>query len=304
MSDPDVLVIGAGISGLSVAGLLARKGVSVEVWEQSDHPGGKIQTRQQSGYLLEESASMVLNFRPEVNRFLATTQLDRHRVKRAHTEHRYLLRDGQLVGLPLTLRAMARSQVWGTSGKLRLLLEPFAGSGDSERETVTEFITRRLGRELLERAIEPFVAGPLASDPDRANAATTLPRLTGLEQRYGSITWGMLSNKLWRRRTATETEAFSFDGGMKRLIDVLGGSRNIRLRTDCGATELVPVKNGWIAVGLLSGKHHTLMARHIILCTPAQAAASLVAPLDVELGTLLGEIQYAPVSVVHMGFAG
>ena len=221
MSDPDVLIIGAGISGLSIAWLLAREGVSVEVWEQSDHPGGKIQTRQRSGYLLEESASMVLNFRPEVNRFLAAIQMDRHKVKRAHTEHRYLLRDDKLVELPLTLHAMAKSQVWSTSAKLRMLLEPFAGSGDSERETVTEFVTRRFGREILERAIEPFVAGPLASDPDRANAVTTLPRLTELEQRYGSITWGMLANKLWHRRTATETEAFSFDGGMKRLIEVL-----------------------------------------------------------------------------------
>ena len=303
MNDPEVLVVGAGISGLSIARLLAREGVSVEVWEQGDSLGGKIQTQQHSGYLVEESASMVLNFRPEVNRFLAATQLEQHKVKRAQTEHRYLLRDNQLVELPLRLRAMARSRVWSTSGKLRMLLEPFAGSGDSERETVTEFVTRRLGREVLEQAIEPFVSGPLASDADRANAAATLPRLTGLEQRYGSITGGMLASKLLHRRTAMETEAFSFDGGMKRLIEMLAVSPNVRLRTGLEVTELISGSDGWIAIGQSSGTQHTLMTRHIVLSTPAEVTASLTAPLDAELATLLREIQYAPVSVVHMGFA-
>ena len=303
MTDADVLVVGAGVSGLTIGWLLASEGLSVEVWEQDDRPGGKIQTRHQSGYLLEDSASMVMNFRPEVDRFFAATDMDRYKVKRAPTEHRYLLNDDRLVKLPLTLGAMVKSPVWSTADKLRMLFEPFAGAGDRDKETVSEFVTRRLGRKILEQAIEPFVAGPLASDPDRANATATLPRLTGLEQRYGSITLGMLMHKFLRRRTATETEAFSFEGGMTRLIEALVSTATIRLRTTYKATELVPANGGWTAIGVSSGAERTLRVRHVVLSAPADAAASLVTPLDVELGNLLREIEYAPVSVVHMGFA-
>ena len=89
MSDADVLIVGGGISGLTIGWLLANAGASVEVWEQSDNPGGKIQTQRRCGYLLEDSASMVLNFRPEVNRFLDAAGLKDHKLERAPTEHRF-----------------------------------------------------------------------------------------------------------------------------------------------------------------------------------------------------------------------
>jgi len=228
MTDADVLIVGGGISGLSIGWLLANAGVDVEVWEQSDQPGGKIQTQRRCGYLLEDSASMVLNFRPEVGRFLAAAGLNEHKIERAPTEHRYLLKDGDLVKLPLNFGAMIKSPVWNTGDKLRMMIEPFTGRGDQEQETVSQFVTRRLGQAVLDLAIEPFVAGPLAADPDRANAAATLPRLTGLERRYGSITMGMLAHLILRRRTATETEAFSFAGGMSTLTEMLAQVSPVR----------------------------------------------------------------------------
>ena len=302
MTDADVLIVGGGISGLSIGWLLAHAGVSVEVWEQSDHAGGKIQTQRQCGYLLEDSASMVMNFRPEVNRFLDAAGLKEHKLERAPTEHRYLLKDGDLAKLPLNFGAMVKSPVWKAGDKLRMMLEPFAGRGDQEQETVSQFVTRRLGRAVLEQVIEPFVAGPLAADPDRANAVATLPRLTGLEQRYGSITIGMLAHMILRRHTATETEAFSFAGGMSTLTEMLAQASTVRLRLGYKATEVAPANDGWTVTGLASGVERTLRVRHIVLSVPADAAASLVSPLSADLGGLLQGIAYAPVSVVHTGF--
>lgn len=71
----EVLVIGAGISGLTVAGGLARQGLHVEVWEADAEPGGKIRSRVENGYLTERAASLLLNFRPEVSRFIQETGL-------------------------------------------------------------------------------------------------------------------------------------------------------------------------------------------------------------------------------------
>ena len=76
MSDIDVLVVGGGISGLAIATSLLHRGVSVELWESSLRPGGKIETDGDSrGYLTERAANMVMNFRPEVNRFIEQSNL-------------------------------------------------------------------------------------------------------------------------------------------------------------------------------------------------------------------------------------
>ena len=196
MNDTDVLVIGGGISGLSTAWWLNRAGCSVNVWESGKRPGGKIRSRRQDGYLTEQAAALVMNFRPEVTQLLQESGLEAAKTARlpAAEANRYLLQDGQLIAMPMRLGRMVCSPLWSWQAKLRLLTEPFIPRGGSEDETVSGFVCRRLGREVLEKAMEPFVAGTLAADPDLANAAATLPRLTALERRYGSIAAGILVN--------------------------------------------------------------------------------------------------------------
>ncbi|MEN8108992.1 MAG: protoporphyrinogen oxidase, partial [Pseudomonadota bacterium] len=176
MKDIDVLVIGGGISGLAVAHLLAREGLSVEIWEQDSQPGGKIRSNREAGYLTEQAASMVLNFRPEVSRFMQDAGLESSKTPRTMTANRYLVDAARLVALPMKLGPMMSSPLWSLRGKLRLAMEAFIPRGGGPHETVSEFITRRLGKEMLDKAMGPFVAGPLASDPDQANAFSVLPR--------------------------------------------------------------------------------------------------------------------------------
>ena len=214
MTDIDVLIVGGGISGLSIAWYLAQAGVSVEVWEQDTRPGGKIQSIKANGYLTESAASMILNHRPEVSQFLKNTGLEAKKSLRAETANRYLVHNGHLLALPLKLGAMVMSPLWSLQGKLQMLKEPFIRKGGHAQETVSEFICRRFGREVLEKAMGAFVTGTLASDPDLANAYAVLPRLTALEQRYGSITKGIFLHKILGHRTACLTQAFSFQGGM------------------------------------------------------------------------------------------
>ena len=76
MSELDVLVVGGGISGLATAHCLARSGLAVEVWESAERAGGKIRTVAKDGYRLESAASMVVNFRSELNPFLRSAGLD------------------------------------------------------------------------------------------------------------------------------------------------------------------------------------------------------------------------------------
>lgn len=301
MNDVDVLVVGGGISGLASAWWLARTGLSVAVWERATRPGGKIRSHCQDGYTTERAAALIMNFRPEVNQLLAETGLDASKILPGPCANRYLVRDGRLLPLPMTLAAMIASPMWSRRARLRMALEPFIPRGRRQHETVAEFIRRRLGRDMLEQAMEPYVAGPLASSPELAEARAVLPRLTALEQRYGSLALGVLVHKLLRRRSACATEAFSFAGGMSALVGSLVSTPGVAFRAGCEVTALQPTRDGWRVSATRAGGECTLHARQLVLSVPAHAAASLLAPLDAELGGLLAGIEYAPLSVVHLG---
>jgi oxygen-dependent protoporphyrinogen oxidase len=303
MDKVDVLIIGGGISGLASAWWLARSGLSVEVWEAKKRPGGKIMSVQQDGYLTERAASMVLNFRPEVAELVREAGLESAKTSRLPSAEtrRYLLHRGHLKALPMRMGAMVTSPLWSLRGKLRLLAEPFIFSSGRADETVSEFITRRLGNEILEKAMEPFIAGTLAADADQASAAAVLPRLTALEKRYGSIGVGVLANRILRKRTACTTDTFSFRGGMGTLAETLAKTPGINLRTGHTAEELIREPDGWQATATVPLGQRTVTAHHVIVATPAPAAAALVNSLDSELAELLRGIGYAALAVVHTG---
>ncbi|MDH4216776.1 MAG: protoporphyrinogen oxidase, partial [Gallionella sp.] len=305
MDKVDVLIIGGGISGLASAWWLARSGLNVEVWEAKDQPGGKIATTRQDGYLTERAASMVLNFRPEIAELVREAGLDTAKTARLQGSgaRRYLLRQGRLQALPMRLGAMVASPMWSLRGKLRLLAEPFIFSSGRSDETVSEFVTRRLGREILEKAMEPFVAGTLAADADQTSAAAVLPRLVALEQRYGSISAGILVSRVLRRRLASTTDTFSFRDGMGTLVETLANTPGVSLRSGHSAEELHRAGGGWHASATTPYGQRTVSAAHVIVATPAPVAAELVSQSDSELAELLRGIEYASLAVVHTGLA-
>jgi len=304
MKQTDVLIIGAGISGLSLGWWLARLGLQVEIWEAEDRIGGKIKTTRQDGYLTERAAAMVMNFRPEVSELIAESGLESIKTTRQSEAEarRYLLHNNQLTALPMKLGSMVFSPLWSLRGKLRLLAEPFIPPAYRKDESVSRFIKRRLGKEMLEKAMEPFVAGTLAADPDLASAAACLPRLTALERRYGSITAGVIVNRLLRRRTACVTETFSFHGGMTTLADTLAHTPGVQISTRYQVSDLTRKADGWqVTAGTPNGQR-SIHVPQVVVTTPAPQASALVSSSDDGLAGLLREIEYAPVNIVHMGF--
>jgi len=302
VNDVDVAVIGGGISGLATAWYLARAGLSVEVWERNQRPGGLINSQAGDGYITERAASMVLNYLPEVSEFLAQSGLDHQITVCPPATRRYLYSDGRLHEVAMTIAGLFHSPLWSWRGKARLCLEPFLPRGGHAEETVSEFISRRLGSELLEKAIEPFVGATLSSNPDMANARATLPRLTALEAKFGSIGFGVLAKKLSRKNTTVKSSTFSFQGGMSALINALAQRPGIRLRTSRRVTEIEKCRKGWLITANTPEGQQVINARAVVLSTPSKAAASLVAPIDREMALTLGGIAYAPLAVVHLGF--
>ena len=302
MNDTEALVIGGGISGLAVAQRFARDGLNVEVWERESRPGGKIQSATRDGYLTEKSAAMLLNFRPDVTRFVADAGLENAKQARADVSHRHIISNGQLKEMPMKMGSLVFSDVWSTRGKLRMMLEPFVPKGRRQDETVSQFVTRRLGPEMLDKAMGPYVAGLLASDPDLASARAVLPRLVALEQRYGSIAVGAFVHRVLRRKTATVTEAFSFQGGMETLPRMLASADGVCFCGGHTVTGLSRTRDGWRVVARTATGERVVRAAQVVLSTPAYTAGALLRKQSAELARLLNGIEYASLNVVHTGF--
>jgi len=69
-TSPDVLIVGAGIAGLSCGRHLADAGVCFEILEAADGIGGRVRTDQCEGFLLDRGFQVLLTAYPEAQRTL------------------------------------------------------------------------------------------------------------------------------------------------------------------------------------------------------------------------------------------
>jgi len=301
MSQTDVLIIGGGISGLSTAWWLAQQGIQVEVWEADERPGGKIRTNRDEGYVTERAAGVLVNFRPEIDSLINESGLENSLRHRDNQLNRYIMHQGKLTQVPMLLPALLASPLWSLPAKFRLMTEIFTPRGSDESETVSEFVRRRLGQEVLDTAMDPFISGTLASDPDLAEAQSVLPRLTALESRYGSLTAGMLVNRVLKRRRANTADTFSFQGGMSELVNALARTPGVAIRYGARATSIRSHAGQWKVEGDVNGTPNCTRVPQLVVSTPADVSGKLLDPIDHHLGELLYGIEYSPVAVLHTG---
>ena len=306
-SDCDVLVIGAGISGLTAAFALQESGLQVEVIDGADRAGGVIGTQFEAGYLYERGPNSILDTSPLINRLLERLGiLDQRIDMNQRASRRYVLKRGRLVALPMSPPAFIVSPLFSPAAKLRLLREPFIqrARGDVE-ESVSDFVKRRLGSAFLDHAIEPFVAGIYAGNPDELSVRAAFPRLHALEQRYGSLLKGQLSGARERKAHAEQSKhiarSFSFANGMQTLTDALAAA--LPVQTARRAAGLRACDGGGIEIDTQSRETNLrIRARAVILAVPADAAAALVCSFAPEAAIGLNEIPYAPVASVARGY--
>jgi len=303
-TDVDVLVVGGGLSGLAAALGAKRRGASVEVLESAPRPGGTIGTVHRDGALYETGPNSALDTTPLIDALLDATGSRGERVEpSALAARRFVVRDGKLVPLPASPRAMLATRAFSLRAKLRLAAEPFiARAPSAEEESVAAFVRRRLGDEFLDYAVDPFVAGVYAGDPERLSLPAAFPRLHALEQRHGSLLRGQIAGARERRRSAETAKnaarSFSFRNGMQTLTDALArtvgrvetGVRVGRVERDAEGT--------WIVTGRRDGETIARRARAVIVAVPAADASALVRELAPGAAQRLATIEYAAVATV------
>jgi oxygen-dependent protoporphyrinogen oxidase len=172
--DSDVLVIGAGLSGLVAAYRAGKAGLAVTVLEERPRPGGVIGSERRSGVLLERGPNSGLDTTPLINAMLADLGIAEQRVDGSkESSRRYVVRGGRLLALPTSPGAFLGTSLFSPGAKLRLFAEPFiARSPADAEESIAQFVRRRVASSSTMRSNRSWPA----SMPGTPNNFRSLPR--------------------------------------------------------------------------------------------------------------------------------
>ncbi len=308
-ADPpyDAVIIGAGIAGLTVAHRLNRAGNRALVLEASEHAGGAIRTCRDGDFLVECGPNTVLDTHPEVGTLIEEAGLGEERIAASKTaKKRFVVRGGKPVPMPMNPPALIRTSLFSTRAKLRLAAEPFIRRADPAREeSVAEFVRRRLGREFLDYAIDPFVSGVYAGRPEGLSVRHAFPRLEKIEQQYGSLIVGQIRGARERKRRAekprTSAEMFTFRDGLDRLPDALASRLGDAVRTGCPVTGFSRHGSGWnVEYTDAAGFSRTARSGSVVYCGGLNKT-DLLDSLGPET-KFLKSVHYPPLCVAALGF--
>ncbi len=296
---PDVIVVGAGLTGLSAAFHLHHAGAGVCVLEKAPRPGGVIGTETVDGYQLEWGPHTFLSTATEINRLCEALELAPLAAD-ARARKRYVYHGNRLCPVPTDPLSFLASPLLSPGAKLRLMMEPFQKSANDEDETVAHFARRRLGEEVLQNLLGPFLSGVYAGDPERLSLPAVFPSLARLERESGSLLKGLLRERGRRDKNRPPYALLSFEGGMGRLPEALAETLP-RSAIQCNTTVTAIDRDAsGYRIGLENGE--SLHAPAVILTAPAEEAAGLLETLLPDAAAMLRQIPYAPIGVVHLGF--
>ncbi len=292
----DVAVVGAGVSGLAAATEAARLGLEVLCLDAADSPGGCIRTLRKDGFLFELGPNTVLDNAPELSLLVEAAGLGGSRIEASPlSRNRFVVKRGKLVPLPMSPPALVASPLFSLGAKLRILREPWVKPAPAEKEeTIAEFTRRRLGPEILEFAVQPFVSGVYAGDPDRLSVRHALPKLAALEREHGSLIRGAIRK---RSGPAPKARIVSFRSGLDALPRALAEKLGPRFRPGALVRRVERGADGGFAISLEGGE--TFAARRVVVALPPAAAARVV---EAEEAPALATVPAASVAVVSLGY--
>ncbi|MFF4269752.1 protoporphyrinogen oxidase [Streptomyces sp. NPDC001536] len=304
-----VVVIGAGIAGLAAAHRLLQRGARVTVLEASGRVGGKLLPGEIADARVDLGAESMLARRPEAIALAREVGLD-SRLKPPATATasiwtRGALRPmprGHVMGVPGT--ASALSGVLSDEGLARIERDadlPRTEVGDDV--AVGAYVAERLGREVVDRLIEPMLGGVYAGDAYRISMRSAVPQLFQAAKTHSSLTEAVREIQAKAAGTQQAGPVFmGIEGGVGSLP--LAVAESVRARggeilTGTPVTELRREgAGGWRIVA----GDRVLHADSVVVAVPAPAAADLLRAEAPEAAAELAGVEYASMALITLAY--
>ena len=303
-----VVVLGAGISGLTPAYFLAKEGFDVTVLEKKREVGGSVETIKEQGFLFDRGPNSGLETTPVLSKIVSDLKLGDDLVyANKEASKRYILRDNMLHPLPMSPPAFLKTRLFSGKAKLRLFAEPFIGrSKEGYYQSIADFVKRRLGQEFLDYAINPFVAGVYAGNPEELSVQSSFPKLYELEEKYGGLIVGTVKSIKERKQRAEKSKQsarmFSFAEGMQKLPNAIASYLGDRVHTFCDVTSIEKSEKGF-KIKYNNAGHLKEIDCDVLLSTlPAYTAAELFKSWDDKLTEHFNAVYYPPVLALMLGY--
>ncbi len=307
-SNIKIIVFGAGISGLSTAFWLNKKGYSVTVLESKRRVGGAMETEKANDYLIDYGSNSGLLTTPLISQLAEEVGLKEELIFADESaEKRYILKNSQLHALPTAPKAFLKTKLFSGKAKLRLLKEPFISrSGDGYFQSIAEFVERRLGKEFLEYAIDPFVSGVFAGDPYKLSVGSAFPKLYRLEEKYGGIFKGVIFGARERKKRNEESKQsakmFSFKNGMQSFPQAIYEKLKDKVKLNAIVEEVTKTETGYNVVYSEQDVRQEIEGDIILSTVPSYEAANIFNKIDHSTQSSFNEIYYPPVLNLYLSF--
>ncbi|GAA3486181.1 protoporphyrinogen oxidase [Streptomyces cremeus] len=308
-SAPHVVVVGGGIAGLAAAHRLTGAGARVTLLEATDRLGGKLETGEIAGTRVDLGAESMLARRPEAVALAREVGLG-DRLQPPSTATASLWNRGVLTPMP-------RGHVMGVPGDPAVLGGVLSAAGLSrvaedrtlartevgEDIAIGEYIAARLGREVVDRLVEPLLGGVYAGDVYRTSLRAAVPALFEAARTHASLLEGV--REVQERAAAQQRTGPVFmgiDGGIGSLPEAVADAvraRGGQIRTEAPVLALTRTDGQWTVRTETGG----LRADGVVLAAPARSASALLAEVAPTAAAELREVEYASMALVTMAFA-
>ncbi|MDD9269880.1 protoporphyrinogen oxidase [Paenibacillus sp. GCM10023248] len=318
---PHYMIIGGGITGLSAAYYLKKrlesegKPFRLSVVEKSPSFGGKIRTLEKEGFVIEKGPdSFLARKRPIIDLAYDLGIENELTGTNPKAKKTYIVRQGKLhrmppglvLGIPTQMTPFMKTGLISPMGKMRAALDLILPKREmTADESLGHFLERRLGKEVLERIVEPLLAGIYAGDTFRLSLKSTFPQFRMMEQKNRSLILGMMAS----RKNVTEETAHlpaavrhsvfvTFKKGLQTMVDrLVHALESADLRTGTGVAS---VRKSGAQSEVIFEDGHSEIVDGVIVTSPTFQAARMLA--DLPAAKELERIDYISVANVIMAF--
>lgn len=311
-----IAIIGGGIAGLSAAFYMerAQRGAAPIDWlllEKASRVGGVIRSEQHEGYVLEAGPDSFLTSKPAGAQFCRDLGLANQLITSNDSDRKtYIVVGEELMPIPDGLEflvptrvgPMATTPLFSVGTKMRMAKELFAGGGNQKKdESVTDFVRRHFGQEMVDRVAEPLLAGVYGGNADEMSVRAVLPRFAEMERESGSLVRATLKARKARTKAAAKPQPLftTLKNGLQEMVNAAVAALpvdHVRLRQEVAAVERCGA--GWV----VKTDERSEPFDAVVMATPAPVTSQLLRDVNPALLSGLRKIKYSSSAAVVLGY--